>query len=177
MLLLLHARLLLLTGLFSLVSCASTPDAPPPPRAKPDTTAARIRQGEVVDPMAELATTQIKRQIAMFYRLDLRENNAHTPAMVTIMRAHESKIRGCYTGRLDARPDLRGQVALAFSISKSTGTINRLKRVGGDIDDKPFLRCMKRQLVSMPFKPPYDMAGKLTYSFDFTENVQTSSTH
>lgn len=112
-----------------------------------------------------IGTEKIERQIGMFYKLDLAKDNEHGPAMVEVMKFFDDGLRSCYTDRLEARPDLQGSLILRFKVSKDTGTMRKIKRSGGNINDKRMYQCLKKQLAIMPFDPPRDIRGTLYYRF------------
>ncbi len=124
-----------------------------------------ILESEIPDPMA-LGTYSVTRQISMFYRLDLKRDNAHSKAMAAIMHIYDAPVRACYVDRLDSLPTLKGDVDLSFAVSKESGGMEKIKHVGGTIKDPQLVKCLKRRLADIPFQPPRDLQGKLRYRFD-----------
>ena len=125
----------------------------------------------VPDRMTDLATYKVMRRVSMYYKLDLLKDNALSPAMAEVMRIGDDAVRGCYLERLEQSPQLKGQVALSFVLSKSSGTMRRIARIGGSLTDKPLVACIGRELGRLPFNPPRPVRGKLLYSFGVDETV------
>ena len=68
-------------------------------------------------------------------------------------------------------PQLRGHMVFAFQLSKASGTMKRVARVGGSITDAPLERCLRERLEALPFKPSRDMSGTVAYQFDAKESA------
>jgi hypothetical protein len=121
--------------------------------------------------LTTIATYKVNRQVSVFYKLDLAKDNRYAQAMATLLRQQEDKIRACYMQRLDATPQLKGQIAFSFVVSKTGGSMDRIKRIGGSLDDPRLNACLSRELAKVPLNPPRDMRGKLLYQFNVVESV------
>jgi hypothetical protein len=121
--------------------------------------------------LTTLATYRARREVAMFYRVDLRRDNAHSPAVAGVIRANDARLRTCYTDRLAEAPDLKGQMVFSFRLSRRSGTMSRIARVGGSLDDKRLEQCLRQRLAKLAFHPPRDMGGTLAYDFDARETA------
>lgn len=117
------------------------------------------------DGYRNLGIEHVERQIGMFYKLDLAQDNRHAQSMVQVMRYFDDRLRSCYTDRLEEQPDLQGLLIVRFKLSKDTGMMRKIKRAGGNLSDTKVFRCLKRQLARMPFDPPRDLDGTLYYRF------------
>ena len=115
-----------------------------------------------------IASYRLARQISMFYRLDLRKDNAHSQRVATAMREHDNVVRDCYMKRLDDSPQLRGNVELTFALSKTAQAFTDINHVGGSMKDKSLVGCLKQRLAEIPVSPPHDIHGSLNYSFNYT---------
>ncbi len=112
------------------------------------------------------ATVTFTREISMFYKLDLFKYNYHAKAVAAVLAVSDPKMRTCYTGRLDDKNDLKGEVKFTFLLSKQTGTMAKLKHTGGTAKDAKLVECMYYELAQAQFPVPENMIGELTYSFD-----------
>lgn len=112
-----------------------------------------------------IGAEKLERQIGMVYKLDLAKDNNHGPAMVEVMKYFDESLRTCYVDRLEENPSLKGSLIIRFKVSKNTGTMQKIKRLGGNITDKTMYKCLKKQLAIMPFDPPRDLRGTLYYRF------------
>jgi hypothetical protein len=117
----------------------------------------------------ELASYSFVREVAMFYRLDLAENNSLAGSIAAVVRSSEEALRQCYVDRLDDEPDLRGQLALSFELSKTTGNMRKVKSIGGTLKDPKLISCVKERLAKLTFELPRTISGRLDYTFDAKE--------
>lgn len=131
-----------------------------------DSTASTIP--DVPETQVPIASYRLARQISMFYRLDLRKDNAHSLRVAAAMREHDNVLRDCYMKRLDDSPQLRGNVELTFALSKTAQAFTEINHVGGSMKDKSLVGCLKQRLAEIPFSPPHDIHGSLNYSFNYT---------
>jgi len=165
-------RWILLCGSFVLLSCStlyeidrgSAPRYLPPP-AKP--------RAEVIVPTPlgeDIASYKVSRRIAMFYKVDLKRHNYYSPAVAQRLQAYEQVVRQCYTDRLDSVPNLKGQVTFIFSMSKATGTIDKIAREGGSLKDQAVVQCVKQRIAKINFNPPRDMLGRIQFSFAYEDS-------
>lgn len=121
--------------------------------------------------MTTLATYKVGRDISMFYKLDLEQENRYANAIAMLLRQQEEKFRACYLARLDQSPQLRGHIAFSFVVTKAVGSMDHIKRVGGSLDDPRLNACLSRELAKVALNPPRNLRGKLLYSFDVIETV------
>jgi len=112
------------------------------------------------------ATVTTTRQIAMFYKLNLFKHNQHARDVASTLAGFDAPLRGCYVSRLDARSDLRGSLTLGFLMSTTTGTMRKVRRTGGTIDDGELVGCLAAELEQILFSVPENMLGELGYTFD-----------
>lgn len=106
----------------------------------------------------------------ILHKLDLGKENRYANAIATLFASAE-KFRACYLTRLDQTPELRGHIASSFVVTKAGGSMDRIKRVGGSLDDPRLNACLSRELAKVPLNPPRNLRGKLLYSFDVIETV------
>jgi len=167
----LFRRVTAATVLWTMAACAT-----PHKSTAPTTSRSAVRsRGVEPESMVVIATERVTRQISMLYRLDLLKDNAHALTMVQAMRGNEPRVRTCYTSRLEAKPELAGDVALTFNLSAATGTVQQIAQVGGSIRDAQVVSCMKEQISRVRFNPPYDMQGKLIYQFQVLNNEASTT--
>jgi hypothetical protein len=112
------------------------------------------------------ATVTITRQIAMFYKLDLFRFNNHARSIASVLALSDTNLRTCFTNRLEWNESLRGDVKFTFLLSKSSGTMTKLKHTGGTANDAKLVECMYFELAQIQFPVPENMIGELTYTFD-----------
>lgn len=121
-------------------------------------------------PSTLLASYRTIRQVSMFYRLDLRKDNGHSPKVAAAIRLHDSQVRDCYATRLDSTPQLRGNVELTFALSKSAQAFRDINRVGGTMTDKSLVGCLKQRIAEIPVNPPHDIYGSLDFNFSYKDD-------
>ena len=162
------------------LGCATTTPAPESRKStrqaeaqipRPKLRLVNMSERSVPDRMTELASYKVMRRVSMFYKLDLFKDNSLSPAMAEVMKVGEDAVRGCYVTRLDYAPELKGQIALSFVLSKTSGTMRQIARVGGNLTDKALVQCIGRALARLPFNPPRPVRGRVLYSFNFDESV------
>lgn len=112
------------------------------------------------------ATVTFTRQIAMFYRLDLFRHNHYAKSIANVLTVYDPNLRRCYMDRLEVNDALKGDVKFTFLLSKSTGTMAKLKHTGGSANDPKLAQCIYYQLAQIQFPVPENMIGELTYSYD-----------
>lgn len=112
------------------------------------------------------ATLTFTREISMFYKLDLHKYNYHAKAIAAVLSVSDPKMRACYTDRLNVQNELRGEVAFTFLLSKTTGTMAKIKHSGGSLNDAKLVECLYYELAQAQFPVPENMIGELTYIFD-----------
>lgn len=106
------------------------------------------------------------RQIAMFFKLDLMQNNYFAKPIADVLTTFDPNLRTCYTDRLDENDKLRGDVKFTFLLSKETGTMTKLRHTGGTADDPKLVECVYYELAKMQFPVDRNMLGEITYSYD-----------
>ena len=112
------------------------------------------------------ASYTIRRQISMFFALNLFRDNASARGVADILKVYDPQMRGCYTDRLEEADGLRGTVQFKFVLSKQNGGIRGLKHVGGTLADPPLVKCLFDTLSGMNIPVNSNMIGELTYTFD-----------
>lgn len=112
------------------------------------------------------ATMTYTRQIAMFYALNLFRHNYLAQQVSQVLVVYDPNLRRCYTDRLEYNEALKGDVKFTFLLSKSTGTMTRIKQSGGTMTDPKLIRCMYLELGAIQFPVSENIVGEVTYSFD-----------
>lgn len=112
------------------------------------------------------ATVSFTRQISMFYRLDLFRHNRFAKPIAEVLNVYDPNLRQCYMDRLQDKEELKGDVQFTFLLSKTTGTMAKLKHTGGTANDPKLAQCMYYQLAQIQFPVPENMVGELTYTYD-----------
>lgn len=106
------------------------------------------------------------RQIAMFFKLDLTQNNHFAKPIAEVLTTFDPNLRACYTDRLDTNETLKGDVKFTFLLSKETQTMTKLRHTGGSADDPKLVECIYYELAKMQFPVSRNMLGEITYTFD-----------
>ena len=116
-----------------------------------------------------LAAYRYRREISMFYRIDLAANNSHAAGLASVMRAYDEPIRACYADRLETIPNLTGDLLLSFALLKSSGNVSQIVRIGGSITDLATISCVIRRLGEIHFQAKNDLHGKIHYHFNYVD--------
>lgn len=111
-------------------------------------------------------TVTFTRQISMFFKLDLMRHNVHAPSIAQVLQVYDAPFRLCYTDRLEVNDALKGDVTFTFLLSKSTGTMAKIKQTGGSLNDPKLAQCLYYELAQIQFPVPENMIGELTYIYD-----------
>jgi len=165
----------------TLMACGCTTNFP---LEEPEPLEEYDRQREARRPMlrgeghprdATLATLTLRRQISMYYQIHLNQEFTFARTMASVFEINDSKIRSCYSTRLDSAPSLRGDVAFRFSLQAGLGGLGNITKVGGAITDRPLLTCLHRQLSELAFRSPRALQGVIVYEFDYREQEITRS--
>lgn len=127
-----------------------------------------------VDDMGQTVIAKVRRTrtVSMLYRIDIAQNNAWGRQLVPALKQRDAAMRSCYTKRLDARPKLKGSVALKFIWVKPTGKLQDIKVAGGDIQDPSMIECLSEELRQIVVIPPTTANGMIRYLFDAKEGTQ-----
>lgn len=113
------------------------------------------------------AVTTVTRQISMFYKLNLFNHNYYARAASDILTLSDAQIRQCYIDRMNALDkDINGDIVFTFIIAHQNGTITKIKKSSGTIDDLALTHCLELRLQSIQFSPDATMIGELTYTFN-----------
>ena len=112
------------------------------------------------------AAYTIRRQIAMFFALNLFKDNNNARGVADILKVYDPQMRSCYTDRLEEKDGLRGTVGFKFVLSKQSQGIRSLKHVGGTLGDPPLVKCLFDILAGSTIPVNNNMIGELTYTFD-----------
>ena len=121
-----------------------------------------------------LATYRYRREISMYYRIDLAGNNSHAAGLASVMRGYDEPIRACYADRLETLPSLTGDLLLSFSLLKSSSNVSQIVRVGGSITDLVTISCVIRRVGEIRFQSKYDLHGKVHYHFSSIDKSDNS---
>ena len=134
-----------------------------------------------------LAAYRYRREISMFYRIDLAANNSHAAGLASVMRAYDEPIRACYADRLETIPNLTGDLLLSFALLKSSSNVSQIVRIGGSITDLATISCVMRRVGDIHYQSKRDLLGKVHYHFSYVdksdggrggiEPLATSTTH
>lgn len=113
-----------------------------------------------------LATIKFTRQIEMYYALNLFKHNYRAQGIADVLKVYEPNVRKCYTDRLEYNDKLAGTLKYKFILSKQTGTMAKLKNVGGTAaSDTKMVTCVFYELGHIQFPVSETMIGELTYTF------------
>ena len=124
------------------------------------------RSSTYIQEPIELAHQRVVRSIAMYYKIDLKQDNAHSPAFAGILQENDQSLRSCYVDRLDTVPNLKGNLVFDFELAPRIPSISHVSRIGGNIKDLPLERCLRERTIALPFHAPRKMRGTVTYSFE-----------
>jgi hypothetical protein len=125
----------------------------------------KIRE-QAADNYDRLASVSFTRQIEMYYALNLFKHNYRAQSVADVLKVYESNMRKCYTDRLRRNDNLRGTVKYRFLLSKSTGTMAKIKNAGGTAaGDEKLVTCLYYELGHIQFPIQETMVGELTYTF------------
>ena len=116
-----------------------------------------------------LAAYRYRREISMFYRVDLAANNSHAAGLASVMRAYDEPIRACYADRLETIPNLTGDLLLSFALLKSSSNVSQVVRIGGSITDLATISCVIRRVGEIHFQAKNDLHGKVHYHFNYVD--------
>jgi hypothetical protein len=112
-------------------------------------------------------TVTTRRQLAMFYKLNLFKHNYFAKSMSDTLTVYDTAMRKCHTDRMDQTgEDIKGQITFTFLLAKSSGTLTKIKNSNGSIKDPELIRCLSLKLQSIQFSPNTSMIGELSYTFD-----------
>lgn len=117
------------------------------------------------EPLPQVASYRYRREISMYYKLELAASKAQIAAALNVMRAHDHEIRSCYAERLEQISGLSGDLQITFVLQKSTGLASSLSRTGGSLSDLATISCVTKKLSQMRFSPRGDYRGRVHYSF------------
>ena len=112
------------------------------------------------------ATFTTRRNIAMVFQLNLFKHNYLAKQVATILSVHDPQLRTCYTDRLRFNDALRGEVGFTFLLSKSTGSMTKLKHTGGTLRDPKLVQCLYYELAAIQFPINTTMIGEINYTFE-----------
>lgn len=110
--------------------------------------------------------TRMVRTISLKWSLDLLKDNHRARAINEIIVAHDPYFRKCYKNRLDDTGNLRGRIIYGFILVKSTGTMSKIRHIGGTLDDLKLVTCIQNELKDMRFSLSQNMIGKLAFDFN-----------
>ncbi len=138
---------------------------PPPPKPRGEV--------QVATPLGEdIANYKVSRKIAMVYKVDLKRHNYYSPAVAQRLQAYDEVVRQCYVNRLDAVPNLKGHITFNVTLSKSTGTIDKIERTSGSLKDQAVVQCIKQRIARINFNPPTNMLGKIQFAFAYVDKQE-----
>ena len=120
-----------------------------------------------------LAAYRYRREISMFYRIDLAANNSQAAGLASVMRAYDEPIRACYADRLETIPNLSGDLMLSFALLKSSSNVSQIVRIGGSMTDLTTISCVIRRVGEIRFPSKHDVHGKVHYNFNYTDKSDT----
>jgi hypothetical protein len=113
------------------------------------------------------AVVTTNRLVALFYKLNLFKHNYYAKAMSETLTVYDGTLRQCLLDRMAQLDlDIRGQLVFTFILNKTTGTLTKIKKSGGTVQDQDLIRCLSLKLQSIQFSPDSSMIGELTYTFD-----------
>ncbi|MFK7825332.1 MAG: AgmX/PglI C-terminal domain-containing protein [Oligoflexales bacterium] len=110
--------------------------------------------------------TRMIRTISLKWTLDLLKDNNKARAVNQIIVSHDPYFRKCYKNRLDDTGNLRGKIVYGFILVKSTGTMSKIRHIGGTLNDSQLVNCIHQELKGMQFSIGRNMVGKLTFDFN-----------
>ncbi|NRA46313.1 MAG: AgmX/PglI C-terminal domain-containing protein [Oligoflexales bacterium] len=110
--------------------------------------------------------TRMVRTISLKWTLDLLKDNNRAHAVNQIIVAHDPYFRKCYKNRLDDTGNLRGKIIYGFILVKSSGTMSKIRHIGGTLNDIQLVNCIQKELKDMRFSIGRNMVGKLAFDFN-----------
>ena len=110
--------------------------------------------------------TRMIRTISLKWTLDLLKDNNKAHAVNQIIVAHDPYFRKCYKNRLDDTGNLRGKIIYGFILVKSTGTMSKIRHIGGTLNDIQLVNCIQTELKGMRFSIGRNIVGKLAFDFN-----------
>ena len=110
--------------------------------------------------------TRMIRTISLKWTLDLLKDNNKARAVNEIIVAHDPYFRKCYKNRLDDTGNLRGKIIYGFILVKTTGTMSKIRHIGGTLNDSQLVNCIQKELKDMRFSISRNMVGKLAFDFN-----------
>jgi len=117
------------------------------------------------EPLPQVATYRYRREISMYYKLELNASKAQITNALGVMRSHDHEIRACYADRLEEVSGLSGDLQISFTLLKSTGLVGNVARTGGSLSDLATINCVTKKLAHMRFNARGDYRGRVRYSF------------
>ncbi len=113
------------------------------------------------------AVVTTNRLVAFFYKLNLFKHNYYAKSMSETLTVYDGTLRQCLLDRMaQLDQDIRGQLVFTFILNKASGTLTKIKKSGGTVQDQDLIRCLSLKLQSIQFSPDASMLGELTYTFD-----------
>jgi hypothetical protein len=113
-----------------------------------------------------LSNIKSKRQIAMYYTLNLGRQNRQSQKIIRVIDVNDGAIRQCYLDLLNQDAKAKGNVKFSFLISKKTGVMQRITYGGGSLKKDTFLKCMTNSLGHLQFPVRESMLGELAFTFN-----------
>ena len=123
------------------------------------------------DPLPQVASYRYRREISMYYKLELAASKAQIANTLAVMRAHDHEIRSCYAERLEQVTGLSGDLQISFVLQKATGLAVNVSRTGGSLSDLATITCVTKKIGEMRFNAKGDYRGRVRYAF--TSNDQS----
>jgi hypothetical protein len=120
---------------------------------------------EYADANEMRTTVRMTRQIAMFFKLDLFQNNAYAREIAGVLSAIDPNLRQCYIRHLEDNPQARGTMNFGFILSKDTGQMKKLRLTGGTMNDPTMTECLTQEMSITQFPAKENMIGELSFTF------------
>lgn len=113
------------------------------------------------------ATSTIKRQVALYYALDLyKYNGLYGKQVMTILENSDSDLRQCYQDRVEYNDRLKGTVKFKFLLSQRSKSIKALKNTGGTLKDPKLIKCLYYELAGIRFPVKRNIIGEVVFTFN-----------
>lgn len=108
-----------------------------------------------------------QRQIAMFYKVDMVNQDRFAPQISSTVAAQDLDLRRCYMDELDLDPRIQGNVLFNFHIAASDGTMRKIFYRGGSIKSPRLIQCLYYTLGRMQFPLSKALQGSITFYFSY----------
>lgn len=121
------------------------------------------------------AAFTLQRQISMMYKVDLGAEQRYSKSIVSTLASQDLDLRTCYMDQLERDGSLQGQISFRFQITRSDGAMGNIKYQSGTLNSKKVVECLYYTLGKMQFPIAKNLAGVVTFYFNFKDDVGRAS--